>query len=114
VAHQVSVPIVSAVGHEVDRPLVQDLVHWAFPTPTAFGTWLAARATGAIQARDAVVLDHRREREALRLDLQKSESDLRNTQEQVLILRRRLRRRRAFLFVALGILAVILVALWGR
>ena len=94
------IPIVSAVGHKVDRPLVQDLVHQAFATPTALGTWRAARAIGTIQARDAVALDRRRERETmqrrlkdltedarvLRLDLQKSESGLRNTQEQFLIL----------------------------
>jgi hypothetical protein len=100
VAHQVPVPIVSAVGHEVDRPLVQDLVHRAFATPTALGTWLAAKAIGAIQARDAVALDRRRERETMQrrlknltenarvlcLDLQKSESGLRNTQEQFLVL----------------------------
>jgi hypothetical protein len=76
VAHQVRIPIVSAVGHAVDQPLLQDLVYRAFPTPTALGTWLADRVTEA--------------------------------------LRRRKRRRSAILFVALGVLAVILVALWAR
>lgn len=62
---QASVPIVSAVGHEVDRPLIQDLVHHAFSTPTAMGSWLAARATGATRARDAIALDHMRQLEAM-------------------------------------------------
>jgi hypothetical protein len=75
VAHQVPIPIVSAVGHAVGQPLIQDVVYRAFPTPTALGTWLADRV-----------------REA----------------------RRRKRRRSALLFVALGILMAILVALWAR
>jgi exodeoxyribonuclease VII large subunit len=65
VAHQVPIPIVSAVGHAADRPLIQDLVHQAFPTPIPLGTWLAARATDAIQARDAMAFDRRRELEAM-------------------------------------------------
>ena len=69
VAHHVHVPIVSAVGHEVDRPLIQDFVHRAFPTPTALGTWLAARVTDAIQARNTVASDHSREREAMHRQL---------------------------------------------
>jgi hypothetical protein len=47
VAHQVPIPIVSAVGHAVDQPLIQELVYRAFPTPTALGTWLADRVTEA-------------------------------------------------------------------
>ena len=113
VAYQMPVTIVSAVGHEVDQPLIQDLVYWAFSTPTALGTWLAARATGAFHARAAVASGPRRELEGLRLDLQKSESALRNTQEQLLILRRRMRRTNALLLVTLGILAVILVTRWA-
>ena len=41
VAHHVPIPIGSAVGHEVNQPLIQDVVYRAFPTPTALGTWLA-------------------------------------------------------------------------
>jgi hypothetical protein len=148
VAHHTPVPIVSAVGHDVDQPLIQDVVHQVFSAPTAFGTWLADRAKGAIHAREAMALDHtraleamqrqlteltdvitaaklaettareaaaqaREETGALRRDLQKSESGLRHTQEQVLVLWRRLQRMRVFLFIALGILAFMLVALWG-
>ena len=51
VAHQVPIPIVSAVGHEVDRPLIQYLVHWAFPTPTALGSWLGGRVIEALRRR---------------------------------------------------------------
>ena len=46
-ARHVSVPVVSAVGHAVDRPLIQEVVYHAFPTPTALGTWLAGRVTAA-------------------------------------------------------------------
>jgi exodeoxyribonuclease VII large subunit len=103
VAHHVHVPIVSAVGHEVDRPLIQDFVHRAFPTPTALGTWLAARVTDAIQARNTVPSDHSREREAMH-------RQLKELTEEAGVLRRRVRRM-SFVFVALGILACILVAL---
>jgi exodeoxyribonuclease VII large subunit len=85
VAYHEPVPIVSAVGHEVDQPLIQDLVYWAFPTPTALGTWLAARATGALHARDAVASDHRREREAM-------QRQLKDLSEEAGALRRRVRR----------------------
>jgi Exonuclease VII, large subunit len=95
VAHQVRIPIVSAVGHEPDRPLIQDVVHHAFATPTALGTWLAARATGAIQ------ID---EQEAM-------QRQLKDATEEAGALRRRVQHMRALLFVALGILACILIAL---
>jgi exodeoxyribonuclease VII large subunit len=106
VAHHVPVPIISAVGHAADRPLIQDLVHRAFPTPTALGTWLAARATGAIHARDAVALDHMREREAM-------QRELKDLTEEAKALRRRVRRMSAVLFVALGILAFMLMGFWA-
>ena len=105
VAHHVHIPIVSAVGHAADRPLRQDLVYQAFPTPTAFGTWLAARAPGAIQARAAVALDHGREREAMR-------RQLKDRTEEVEALRRRVRHMRALLFAALAVLVLVLVAPW--
>jgi exonuclease VII large subunit len=106
VAHHMPIPIVSAVGHVVDQPLIQDLVYCAFPTPTALGTWLAARATGSTQARDAVALDHRRERESM-------QRQLKELTEEAGVLRRRVRRLSTVLFVALGILACMLVALWA-
>jgi Exonuclease VII, large subunit len=106
VAHHMPIPIVSAVGHAVDQPLIQDLVYCAFPTPTALGTWLAARATGSTQARDAVALDHRRERESM-------QRQLKELTEEAGVLRRRVRRLSTVLFVALGILACMLVALWA-
>jgi hypothetical protein len=84
---------------------MQDVVYQAFPTPTAFGTWLAARATGAIQARDAVALDHGREREAMQHQLE-------DLTEEVEAQRRRVRHMRALLFVALAVLACVLVAPW--
>ena len=58
VVYHMPVPIVSAVGHDVDQPLIQDVVHRAFATPTALGTWLADRAKGATHAREAVTLDY--------------------------------------------------------
>jgi hypothetical protein len=106
VAHHVPIPIVSAVGHAVDRPLIQDFVYRAFPTPTALGTWLATRVTDAIQARDAVALDHMRAREAM-------QRQLKDLTEVAGALQRRVRRMSALLFVALGILACILVARWA-
>jgi exodeoxyribonuclease VII large subunit len=136
VAHQVPVPIVSAVGHEVDRPFLQDLVYQAFPTPTALGTWLAARATGAIQARDAMDLGRMRELEAMQRQLKdltevQTAAKLAETaareaaakaREDAGVLRldlqksesglRSMRLTRALLLVALGVLAFILVALW--
>jgi exonuclease VII large subunit len=51
VAHHVPIPIVPAVGHAVDQPLIEELVHRAFPTPTALGTWLAERVTAALRRR---------------------------------------------------------------
>lgn len=69
VAYHMPVPIVSAVGHDVDQPLIQDVVHWAFAAPTALGTWLADRAKGAIHARDAMALDHTRALEAMQRQL---------------------------------------------
>ena len=119
VAYHMPVPIVSAVGHDVDQPLIQEVVHWAFATPTAFGTWLADRAKGATHAREAMTLDHvraveaaklaetaaredaakaREEIRAVRLDLQKSESR-----------RRIMQYMSAVLLVALVILVFILV-----
>jgi exodeoxyribonuclease VII large subunit len=62
---RVSLPIVTAIGHEVDRPLIQDLVHHAFPTPTALGTWLSSMAMGAVQAREAAQRDNMRELELM-------------------------------------------------
>ena len=119
VAYHMPVPIVSAVGHDVGQPLIQEVVHWAFATPTAFGTWLADRAKGATHAREAMTLDHvraveaaklaetaaredaakaREEIRAVRLDLQKSESR-----------RRIMQYMSAVLLVALVILVFILV-----
>jgi exonuclease VII large subunit len=69
VAYHMPIPIVSAVGHDVVQPLIQDVVHWAFATPTAFGTWLADRAKGAIRAREAMALDHTRALEAMQRQL---------------------------------------------
>ena len=69
VAYHMPVTIVSAVGHDVDQPLIQEAVRRAFATPTALGTWLADRAKGAIQARDAVALDHMRALEAVQRQL---------------------------------------------
>jgi len=126
VAYQVPIPIVSAVGREADRPLIQDLVHRAFATPTALGTWLAARVMDAIEARDAGALVHRRELEAVQHQLKDltelltaaklAENAAREAaakaREDAGVLRRRLRRRGVLLFVALGVLAFILVALW--
>jgi hypothetical protein len=57
------------VGHDVDQPLIQDVVHWAFAAPTALGTWLADRAKGAIHAREAMALDHTRALEAMQRQL---------------------------------------------
>jgi exodeoxyribonuclease VII large subunit len=109
VARQVPLPIVSAVGHEVDQPLIQDLVHHAFSTPFDFGRWLADRATGAIRERDTMAADHRRELEGLRLNLQKSESTLQHTREQLLALQR----RNVVLIAGVAVLVVILVASWA-
>ena len=109
VAYHMPVPIVSAVGHHVVQPLIQDVVHQAFAKPTAFGTWLADRAKGAIRERDAVAADHRRELEGLRLNLQKSESTLQNTREQLLALQR----RNVVLIAGVAVLVVILVASWA-
>jgi exonuclease VII large subunit len=69
VAYHMPIPIVSAVGHDVDQPLIQDVVHWAFAAPTALGTWLADRAKGAIHAREAMALDHTRALEAMQRQL---------------------------------------------
>jgi exonuclease VII large subunit len=69
VAYHMPVPIVSAVGHDVDQPLIQEVVHWAFATPTALGTWLADRAKGAIHAREAMALDQTRALEAMQRQL---------------------------------------------
>jgi hypothetical protein len=69
VAYHMPVPIVSAVGHDVDQPLIQDVVHWAFAAPIALGTWLADRAKGAIHAREAMALDHTRALEAMQRQL---------------------------------------------
>ena len=51
VAHQVPIPIVLVVDQIDDRPLIQDVVYQAFPTPTALGTWLAGRVTEAQRRR---------------------------------------------------------------
>jgi exodeoxyribonuclease VII large subunit len=126
VAHHMPIPIVSAVGHAADRPLIQDLVHQAFPTPTALGTWLAARATDALQARDAVAFDRIREREVMQRQLRDLTEAVRaaklaqtaaweavaKAREEAGVQRRRVRHLRALLFLALAVLVLILVALW--
>jgi hypothetical protein len=40
---EVEIPIVSAIGHMRNRPLVQELVDHAFDVPYAFGIWLKER-----------------------------------------------------------------------
>lgn len=130
---EVPIPIVSAVGHEPDRPLVQDIVHHAFSTPSAFGTWLMASATGALQARDALALDHMRELEAVHRQLRDisgglaiaraaevgARSSESKAREEAGVLRLDLqnaelgrRLARIFLFIALGAVAFMLFLLW--
>jgi hypothetical protein len=74
-AHQMSTPTISAVGHPVNQPRLHGVVSHVCTTPTALGAWLAACVTTALF--------------------------------------RRTRRMPARLCVALGVFALLLVALWA-
>jgi hypothetical protein len=86
VAHHVHIPIVSAVGHEADRPRLQDLVYQAVSTPTAPGTWLAARAAGALHTRNTTASDHRQEQEVMQRQLTALAEELRAAKLEIAIL----------------------------
>jgi Exonuclease VII, large subunit len=102
----VPIPIVSAVGHTGRHPLIEQVVHRAFPTPTLFGIWLAARATAAIPA---VVSAPTGEPDVLRQHLEQSEAALQHTQAQL----RRQGRRDRIVIAAVVALVIILVVRWA-
>jgi exonuclease VII large subunit len=89
VAEAVGVPLVSAVGHAENHPLVEAVVHQAFDTPSLFGTWLKARAVAATDETARQVASLEGQREQLQQVLQAAEVTRRAAEAQVQTLQRR-------------------------
>lgn len=47
------VPVVSGIGHEIDRSVVDEVAHTSCKTPTAAAAWVVARVTDAADRLDA-------------------------------------------------------------
>jgi exonuclease VII large subunit len=102
------VPIVSAVGHEGNHPLVEAVVHQAFATPSLFGIWLKERAEAARDETDRRLASLEREREQLQQALQAEETTRRVTEAQVQTLQRR---QKTYHFVWGAVTVVVIVGI---
>jgi hypothetical protein len=105
VAQTVSVPIVSALGHAGNEPLIQAMVHHAFDTPSLFGTWLKARAVAATDETARQVASLEGQREQLQQKLQAAEETRRAIEAQV----QKLEQRQKTYHLVWGVVAVVVI-----
>jgi exonuclease VII large subunit len=105
VAQTVGVPIVSALGHAGNEPLIQAMVHHAFDTPSLFGTWLKARAVAATDETARQVASLEGQREKWQQELQAAEETRRATEAQV----QKLEQRQKTYHLVWGAVAVVVI-----